>query len=80
MLEWTAQGSGGVSVPGGVQELFRCGTEGCGLVGSTGGGWVVGLDDHGGLFQPWWFYGIIPYTVTTLTFGKTHLSSRLPKQ
>ena len=33
MLEWAAQGDGGVTVPGGVQETFRCGTEGHGLVG-----------------------------------------------
>ena len=26
---------------------------GHGLVGNTGGGWMVGLDDLGGLFQPW---------------------------
>ena len=23
---------------------------------SVGGRWTVGLDDIGGLFQPWWFY------------------------
>ena len=33
MLEWAAQGSGGVTVPGSVQEKFRCGTEGHSLVG-----------------------------------------------
>jgi len=36
-----------------VQGMFRCCTEGCGLVGNTGGRWKVGLDDLGGLFQPW---------------------------
>ena len=25
-----AQGGGGVTAPGGVQEAWRCGTEGCG--------------------------------------------------
>jgi len=25
-------GSGGVTIPGGLQELWRCGTEGCGYV------------------------------------------------
>ena len=25
-----AQGGGGVTVPGGAQEMWRCGTEGCG--------------------------------------------------
>jgi len=24
VLEWAAQGGGGVTVPGGVQETFRC--------------------------------------------------------
>jgi len=32
MLEWAAEGGGGVTVPGGVQETFRCCTEGHGLV------------------------------------------------
>ena len=29
-LEQAAQGAGAVTVPGGVQETQRCGTEGCG--------------------------------------------------
>jgi len=45
-LTQAAQGGGGVTVPGDVQEMWRCGTEGCGLVGR-----VVGLDLRG-LFQP----------------------------
>ena len=45
-----AQGSGAVTDPGGVPEPWRCGTEGCGLVGTVG--WVgVGCGDLGGLFQ-----------------------------
>ena len=36
--------------------MFRCYTEDHGLVGNTVGRWMVGLDDLGGLFQPWWFY------------------------
>ena len=32
VLEWAAQGGGGVTVPGGVRETFRCCTEGGGLV------------------------------------------------
>ena len=48
-----ARGGVGVTVPGGVQETFRCCTEGCGLVGNIGGRWTVGLDDLRGLFQPW---------------------------
>lgn len=31
--------------------MFRCCTEGHGLVGNIGGRWVVGLDDLRGLFQ-----------------------------
>ena len=53
MLEWAAQGGGGVINPGGVQGTFRCCTNGGGLVGNIGGRWTVGLDDLGGLFQPW---------------------------
>ena len=52
MLEQAAQGGGGVTVPGGVQETCRCGTKEHGLVGSIGGRSVVGLDDLRGLFQP----------------------------
>ena len=52
-LEWTAQGGGGVTVSGGFQETFRCCTEGHGLVGAIGDRWTLGLDDLGGLFQPW---------------------------
>jgi len=37
--------SGGVTVPGSVQEPQRCGTEEHGSVGSIGGRWTVGLDD-----------------------------------
>ena len=39
----------GVTIPGGVQELWRCGTEGYALVGNIGGRWMVGQDDHKGL-------------------------------
>ena len=36
-----------------IMEMFgRC-VEGRGLVRSIGDGWVVGLGDPGGLFQPW---------------------------
>ena len=27
VLEWAAQGGGGVTAPGGAQEMFRCGTK-----------------------------------------------------
>jgi len=36
VLERAAQGGGGVTVPGGIQETCRCGTEGHGLLGNTG--------------------------------------------
>ena len=52
MLEWAAQGGGGVTVPGSVQGMFRC-TRDVIQQGSVGGRGVVGLDDLGGLFQPW---------------------------
>jgi len=52
-LEWAAQGGGGIAVPKGVQETFRCCTEGHSLMGNIGGTWTVGLDDLEGLFQPW---------------------------
>ena len=48
-----AQGSGGVTVPGGVHKTFRCCTDGHISVGYTGDRWTVGLDDLRGLFQPW---------------------------
>ena len=37
VLEQAAQGGGGVTVPGGVQETFGCCTKGRGLVGNIGG-------------------------------------------
>lgn len=46
-----AQGRGAVTVPGGVKEMCRCGTEGYGWW--VWWGWVmVGLNDPSGLFQP----------------------------
>lgn len=44
-----------VTDTGGVQELFRCGTEGHGLLGNIGGRRMVGLDDPGGRLLPWEF-------------------------
>ena len=44
--------NGGITIPGGVQELWRCGTEECDLVGNSDGRWMLGLDDLRGLFQP----------------------------
>ena len=37
-LAQAAQGGGGVTIPGDVQEKGRCGTEGYGLVGMVGMG------------------------------------------
>ena len=40
-LAQAAQGGGALTIPGGVQELCRCGTEGRGLVGmGRMGGWL----------------------------------------
>jgi len=39
--------------PGGVQGTFGCCVAGYGLVRSIGDGWMVGLGDLLGLFQPW---------------------------
>jgi len=56
--EWSGAGmdcpgGGGVTIPGGVQQAFRCCTEGRGLVGNTVDRWMVELADLGSLFQPW---------------------------
>ena len=50
-LAQAAQGGGGVTVPGDVQETCGCGTEGHGLARTIGEGRMVGLDDPVGLFQ-----------------------------
>lgn len=52
MLEWAAQGGGGVTDPGGIQGTFRCCAEGHGLMRTIGDRWIVGLDDLRGLLQP----------------------------
>jgi len=49
-LEQAAQGGGGVTVPGGIQELRRCGTEE--HLGHDGDGLMIGLDDSRSIFQP----------------------------
>ena len=53
MLEWAAQGGGGVIDPGGVRGTFRRCVEGHGLVRTIGDRWTIGLDDLASLFQPW---------------------------
>ena len=45
-----AQGGGGVTVPGGVEEPCGCGTEGCGQW-AWSGGLMVGIGSLKGLFQ-----------------------------
>jgi len=52
-LEWAAQGGGGVTIPAGVQKMFRCCIEGHDFLGNIDGRWTVELDDLGGLFQLW---------------------------
>lgn len=51
MLECAAQGSGGVIVNGGVQEMCRWGAKKYGLVANIGDRWMVGLDNPRSLFQ-----------------------------
>ena len=53
-LEWSAQGGGGVAIPGSVEETFGWGATRCGLgtCGSKDNGRSVGLDDLVGPFQP----------------------------
>jgi len=53
-LEWPAQGGGGVTIPGSVQEASGWGPTRYGLVacGSNGNGRMVGLGDLVGSFQP----------------------------
>ena len=48
-----AQAGAGVAVPEGVQGTFGHCVEGYSLVRTTDDGWMVGLDDPVGLFQPW---------------------------
>jgi len=54
-LQWPAQGGGGVTIPGGVQEVSGWGAKRYSLVacGSKGNGRTVELDDLVGPFQPW---------------------------
>ena len=51
-VEQIVQEGGRVIVLGSVQEMCRCGTYRRCLVGNICGGWMVGLDDLGSLFQP----------------------------
>jgi len=51
-LQQAAQGSGGVTIPGGVQNTCRCGTLGHGLVGMVLLGWQLDFMILRGLFQP----------------------------
>ena len=58
LKEWSGTGmgcqeGGGVTDLGGVQGTFGFCVEGHGLVRTIGDRWMVGLDDLGGLFQPW---------------------------
>ena len=44
-----SQIGGGITVPGGLQDIFRFCTEGHSLVGTIGDRWTVGLDDQSDL-------------------------------
>ena len=66
-----AQGGGGVTIPGGVQEIFRCCTEGHGLVRNINDTWMVGLDGVRGFFQACRFYDSV-----SLWYGQTALLYR----
>ena len=58
----------GVSlIHGGVQETFRCCTEGCGLVGNTGDRRTVGLDDLRGLSN---LYDSVILCVAAISHGR----------
>jgi len=39
--EQAAQGGGVATVPGGVQEMWRCDTKELGLLGNIGGWWTI---------------------------------------
>ena len=52
ILEWAAQGGGGVTNPGGIQGTFEHFSEGHDLMRTIGDRWMVGLGDPVGLFQP----------------------------
>jgi len=49
-LEQAVQGGGTVTVPGGAEEPWRCGTEGCGSEHDDDG-LVTGIDDLRGPFK-----------------------------
>lgn len=48
--------------------------------GSIGGRWLAGLDDLGGLFQPWWCYDSVIYSWSCLVWVDWHSSSDLSQQ
>jgi len=54
-LEQAAQGGGGVTIPGSVQETCSCGTLGHGLVGMVVLGWQLDLMSLE-IFSNLWFY------------------------
>jgi len=52
VLKRAVQGGSRVTIPGGLQEMFRCCTEGHHLAGNISGRQTVGLDNIEDLFQP----------------------------
>jgi len=83
LRQWSGAGTGcpwsaGVAVPGGVQELCRCCTEGHDSVGNISGRLAVGLDNLRGVFQHWWFYdsvilGQMQITLPTFVYSKCQI-------
>lgn len=59
--EQAAQGGNMVTIPGSIQEMFRCCTERHDLAKNTGDSWIVGPDDLRGLCQPCRFYDSIMF-------------------
>lgn len=55
-LEWASQEGVWITIPGGIQEEFRCCTKEDGLEGNIVGMWMVRLDVLGVVFQLWRFY------------------------
>ena len=53
MLEWAAQGRGGVTNPGVVQGTLRHSVEGHSSVRTFGDRQMVGVNNLEGIFQPW---------------------------
>ena len=82
LLSWrhASQGGGGVTDSGGVQGMFGHCVEGHGLVRTIGDGWMVGLGDPMGLFQPWWFYDSMEPLESSVSLPLIACCRGFPKQ